>query len=590
MKRLQYSAVAVLLLVSGARILLPFPKPPLPGDRTTGRLMLDTGVKREDMILYGAGLMPEKLPNSLTLEVRLANAIHLPSEKERWVALQQLGKEFPNSLAIHATLVRYACSSRGGSIYVRRHSETARLIPPPLLTSAGPPIDAIVGGPAEIDGYEQPAALLPSGGPTAPLIEPHPIKPNDVQSLLVSCAVGERLEPDNAYFPAQAAVGYAALHRDEEAEAALHRVIQKKKWDEHLEYELQGMEQRARLLKATNGSTSEILRRTNLLLSHENQINELAMLAIVWAMERERRGDIARGLALRHDVARLGRLMQTKSPWNVSMRLGIVVENNAARRPGGALGLSGEGAIQRTQARYAEYLRKHGAAGEGDAWERDFQYREKQLKNWGVLGDLTFTGVMFETQLRTLTSLVLITTLGLLILVAGLVHALAHFGKRSAPLCISLFLLLLGSLSWITIGTAIDQIGAATLLQQGTCDFGFQEEKPHAESPAADIPLSTSPESFLREYILMGLVPSAVVLWVFLILVLGNRPGKSSRGGLLCATVLPLAAMFGLFYGLDSISFGLRERALQQELHQMRCNENVYLAEKFRQARSAPQP
>lgn len=570
MRYQQYLSIAILLIIIGIAILLPN-APPLPGDRTTGRMILDQGVKHEDMPLWGLGVKPASLPNTSLLEVRLASAVQLSTAKGRWAALKQLAKEFPNSLAVHSTLARYACNSQGGAIRVGRSLEIGRLNPTPA-----PPAGIPMGGGAPMMGPS--SRLIPAS------IKPPVIEPSDVQILLTSCALGERIEPENGYFPALAAVAYAAIHRNAEAMAALHRAGQKRTWNEHLEFEAQGREQRARLLKATGGSTGEILRITQMTFAHESQLNELARLAVVWAMKYEQRGDIAQGLTLRRDVARLGRLLQTESAWNVSSVLGTVIEDHAASRPGGAPALSGKGALKRAQARFVAYLRQHGESGEANAWEREFQRRVELRSRGKSLMNLPLPEAAIETQVRALTSLVISAAVVLVVLIAGLAYALNKSGKRSAFVGIPVFLLLLSGQVWLTLGTATDQLGALGMFLQMRegCGCGSPEETFEKEREEAVIyrntPFDLSPQLFAREYGLMGLMPGILILWAFLILVLGNRPGKPSRSRVLRSTALPLAAMLGLLYSAHSALFRQREHTLQRELAQLRQNESAHPA------------
>ncbi len=123
----------------------------------------------------------------------------------------------------------------------------------------------------------------------------------------------------------------------------------------------------------------------------------------------------------------------------------------------------------------------------------------------------------------------------------------------------------------------------------GSPEETFEEEREEAVI-GRDIPFDVSAQLLAREYGLMGLMPGALVLWAFLIVVLGKRPGKPSRSRLLRSTALPLAAMLSLLYSAHGALFRQREHTLQRELDQLRRNERAYLTEKWKQSHSSPQP
>jgi hypothetical protein len=524
-------------------------------------MLLDLGMKREDMPLYGAGLPPLETPQAATLEARLAVALRRPEGKERWAALQKLSQEFPHSLPMQAILVRYACDSRGGSVRVGHSEEIARLsppLPPPTSYAYGTGMGGMLATPTR---------------PTPPVIDPA-----DIRRMLISCAAGERREPDNAYFPAMAAIAYAAASRDAEMLAALHRAARKPLWNEHRDFERQAGERRAELLHASAGSTGKLLRQT---ISENNLFPSLARLAVVRAIDAEIRGDIALGLSIRRDVRSLGQVMQSGSTELVSCLVGAMVEGCAAKRPGGAPALQEEDAPEKTQRRYVAYLREHGTPGEAAAWEYSLHRRAVLREIGRAQQSLVFSETIRETQLRALTSLVFSGTVGLLTLIAGFALTLARAGKRWAFLLAPLFLLALAGLGWATLGTITDQLTAFSLVQQGGCGCGepTPEEKKEEIPPALSTVFSPSPYLELTEVGLMVSVPVTLLLWLFLIAVLGNRPGKPSRGALFRATILPMTALFALIYAAHALAFGLREHAIHAEVDRMHVHEGRYLAE-----------
>lgn len=179
-------------------------------------------------------------------------------------------------------------------------------------------------------------------------------------------AAGEKLDPDNAYFPFMRAVGLFAAHRDAEGRAAVLRAGTKTAWREYYQDEVEG---RWRITEAVTGGREGISRMAvaaALLFPHYQQLRAAARLTAALAVQDELGGRPQEGLALRLALARCGDLMRARSTTLIGGLVGIAISGVARSRPGGAPALPNSGNVpaeQRAQERldaYSDYVTRLG--------------------------------------------------------------------------------------------------------------------------------------------------------------------------------------------------------------------------------------
>lgn len=146
---------------------------------------------------------------------------------------------------------------------------------------------------------------------------------------------GERLDPDNAYFPMMHAISLFALHRDPEARQALQRASQKLHWED---YSLEEATGQLRIQTAMFGEQNALDRTaTNaaVLLPQYTPLRATARLTMYFAKESEKAGHYEEGLRIRGALMRCGSLMRLQSRLMIGSGAGITISNIAMSDPGG---------------------------------------------------------------------------------------------------------------------------------------------------------------------------------------------------------------------------------------------------------------
>ncbi len=182
--------------------------------------------------------------------------------------------------------------------------------------------------------------LEPPSKETASVFRRGSARPQNTPEYLAwfdeAAAEGERLEPQNGYFPAMRSIGLFAAHRDDEALAAIHRASAKTEWREYSDDEVRGS---WRLMALTYGEPGVFARYgqiASLLLFHYAPLRQATRLGTVQAIHQELNGNTGEGFQLRRDLARVGALMRTRSPLLIGSLVGNAIVETAQLRPGGA--------------------------------------------------------------------------------------------------------------------------------------------------------------------------------------------------------------------------------------------------------------
>ena len=521
------------------------------GERPFTKTLTDLGLKEEDLPWSGFANPPSfglkaapPVADPRSLEERLASAIRLKSP-EKWAALQKLVIDFPNEPASHAALARVACKF-GGSVGIGHPEEQEKLSAKPQTSFARIP----------------------------------PSKPEDIALMAASCEAGERLDPENGYFPAMAAVAYLAADRDADARAALHRAAGKTVWHEYIDIELRGYER----LAEKNGSAGNTITRTARMASipfpHYAQLRALSRLMIARAMEAELAGDAKSGLETRKDVWKLGALMRTEGTSLICNLVGMAMTRIASARPDGAPALASDGSDEATiakyrkqvDARFVAYLKTHFASDIAAAWPKEVQAHAqvRAVSHKGMSHSAFSFNTGFETVARSFVNAQLFVGVALLCVLAaifGLTPTLGRrFGKVGVGAAILGGALFAGWLVWNALAMTREMMAYQAMIQGLAGDEGSTKED-----------ASRLMSVFLREATLGGLaifVPGLTLLIATLL----AKQGQRSRS--LRDTTLALSAILALAYAAHLTSFALRERSVGAELTRMAAHEGRYVAEK----------
>ena len=347
---------------------------------------------------------------------------------------RSLVPRFPDNPSLRANILRYATQEE---VHLRRPEEN-------LLSSL--PVPAV----SQEAGHNAPA---------------------DLAAFDADAAAGERLDPDNAYFPLMRAVGLFAARRDDEGLAAVKRAGTKHQWREYSEDEVEG---HWRISEAVFGGREGISRMAvaaALLFPHYQCLRAAARLVAVKAVQAEQDGRPQEGLALRLALAHCGDLMRAQSTSFIGSLVGIAITSISRGRPGGipaATRPQGVPAEQWTQERldiYCDYVTRIGhpeAAREARAQDATGEQVRHLTIGDSVFGsrlpDFARLGVCL------MVGWVLVANMLLLLLLGGLAFGLSRLAplrdRLAPPLIVSLgvglavLLLLVGLAAWQIHGIA----------------------------------------------------------------------------------------------------------------------------------------
>jgi hypothetical protein len=165
--------------------------------------------------------------------------------------------------------------------------------------------------------------------------KPHPLRPVDLRAFLHAAARGEELDPENAYFPAMATVGYLVAERDKEAFAALERAASCPKYEDYSSEEAWARINWETKVRGEIGAANRYLTSMSGLTPHYRSLRALSRTVTGLAIQAEQVGQTAKGLALRRNVARLGAVMREESIVRTGAIVGMNMITEVAKRPGG---------------------------------------------------------------------------------------------------------------------------------------------------------------------------------------------------------------------------------------------------------------
>ena len=364
---------------------------------------------------------------------------------------RSLVPRFPDNPSLRANILRYATQEE---IHLQRPEEN-------LLSADLAP--------------QSTAGSYPGGSRDEPPAAPQ------LAAFDADAAAGERLDPDNAYFPLMRAVGLFAARRDDEGIAAVRRAGREHEWREYSEDEVEG---HWRITEAVTGGREGVSRMAvaaSLLFPQYQQLRAAARLVTVEAVQAEQDGRPQEGLALRLALAHCGDLMRAQSTSFIGSLVGIAISAVARSSPGGIPAVTrppGVPAEQWTRERldvYCDYVTRVGhpeAAREARAQDAaGSQVRHLNLDD-SVFGSRLADLMRLSIYLAV--GWVLATNVLLLLLLGGLALGLGRLSplrdRLAPPLLISLgvaaaVLLVLGGLgAWQMHGlTSLAQTFGSTL-------------------------------------------------------------------------------------------------------------------------------
>ena len=221
---------------------------------------------------------------------------------------RRLVPRFPNTPSLRANLLRYATQN----LHLHRADSDGALL------------------------QGKPASMRPS-----PTDNPPPT-PAQLAAFDADAEAGERLDPDNAYFPFMRSVGLFAAHRDAEGLAAVTRAGTKTVWREYYEDEVEGRWRIGDGVVGHREALGSMGVSASVLFPQYQLVRAVARLVAARAVEEELAGHREAGLVLRRSLARCGDLMRADSHSYIGNLVGIAINSISRTRPGGAAPITTE--------------------------------------------------------------------------------------------------------------------------------------------------------------------------------------------------------------------------------------------------------
>ena len=163
-----------------------------------------------------------------------------------------------------------------------------------------------------------------------------PPTPAEIAAFDADAAAGERLDPNNAYFPLIRMFGLFAAHRDTEALAALQRASKDTLWREYFEDEVEGHWRINDGIYGGRDSIASMAISASVRFPHFQHLREIARIVTYKAVLLEQAGHPEAGLALRRQMIHCGELMRGQSTSIIGNLVGMAISGVARSRPGGS--------------------------------------------------------------------------------------------------------------------------------------------------------------------------------------------------------------------------------------------------------------
>jgi hypothetical protein len=270
-----------------------------------------------------------------------------------WERLSELSRENPSDLGMLAIAVRKGTQ---GSFRIDRQE---------LENIASPPIDAN-GNPLELK----------------PILQT--THPDAIARMRADCVRGEKLDPENAFWPLMMASVHLAAHEDAQALASLARAAQKPVWREYVQDEVAMHREYAEFRYGEQGYLGELVRQTSILFPHYAQLRGLSRALVGQAILLEQAGRTQDALKIRIALRKVSYRISVESTSDIGSLVGIAMHSIATTRVNGIppikakSGKDGTTEESRKAAtignmhRYRDHVRMVGQAGEATAAMRDF--------------------------------------------------------------------------------------------------------------------------------------------------------------------------------------------------------------------------
>jgi hypothetical protein len=232
------------------------------------------------------------------------------------------------------------------------------------------------------------------GGADAPL--PGAAQLSYIHDFITQAQAGERIDPQNAYFPLMLSAGYYAAHQDDNADAALLSGAKDTDWQEYMSAQENGERKIVQgTLEFANrmDGLGEIAVEASFMFPQYGRFQAVARMAKWDAEELEAGGNIVEGIRLRDALIHYGSLMRCDGRIFICNLVGIGITNIAISQPGGSTRLVVSKSLpdyrqaadlnERQLAVYRSFLLSHGHAADAQ-WTAQEMAAGTDLKQKGI--------------------------------------------------------------------------------------------------------------------------------------------------------------------------------------------------------------
>lgn len=212
---------------------------------------------------------------------------------------------------------------------------------------------------------------------TPPLV-PHTLPPRytDVKLTLWALKNGERLDPDNAFWPAMRAITDFAAGHDQLALDALEQAANKSRWQSYLYEEVLGQWRLYSVAYGDHGAVQQIGPLSLIAFPHLQQMRHMAEMARWEADRASARGDIARAIHIRYYVRKLGRLLCDSATWAYEALFGtdlVLISASDSNPAFQETTISSVAEWKRQASKYLAFLKANNKLAESTVLEREVE-------------------------------------------------------------------------------------------------------------------------------------------------------------------------------------------------------------------------
>lgn len=405
-------------------------------------------------------------------------------------------------------------------------------------------------------------AAKPEFQPLRDAIDPRPAHPSPrvkYADYLSWAAAGERMDPDNAYFPAMRAICLFKVKRKHEALAALEHAAARRRWEDYGGVVLQGM---YALPREAYGRTDPMALATAGVFATPifagAGMREAARAAVEEAQALERAGHLEAGLRIRRNLWRMAAVWRAQSRDVIGAMTASAVSSMALGDLGGKVVLdpkwSDEGKRQARRDAALAHLRRTGYGDEAN-WLR------AEIARRDAVYDIIGKGLERADSVGLLSK------------------AMGSWCVAAVLLNAALWLTLMGLMrAWVTCAhagrarriVALLALAAALLAWQGRAQEGWLAQAPCGVG------------LFLLGWLAAAstalAVPFLLAILCSLTALVRRKPFRNSVGAWLGASLVPTAGVFAMLFVGASLWGAKPQRAWREYINGQITHEGRYYA------------